>query len=127
VTIDVQRFREALARLDSRGEGLRRRQRQITEARHVLAHSLERPADITEDVWEEALHLEAEAELQRACTCCDDCGMPRTGTCLVHGVDDRIAAPLRAAKIEALEWVRLTKPNEQELDAAIENLKRGAP
>jgi hypothetical protein len=106
VTIDVQRFREALARLDSRGEGLRRRQRQITEARHVLAHSL---------------------ELQRACTCCDDCGMPRTGTCLVHGVDDRIAAPLRAAKIEALEWVRLTKPNEQELDAAIENLKRGAP
>jgi hypothetical protein len=31
----------------------------------------------------------------------------------------------RAAKIEALEWVRLTKPNDEEIEAAIENLKRG--
>lgn len=60
----------------------------------------------------------------RGCTCIVDdpdvsCDVV-DADCPVHGTAPRE----RAARIEALEWVRLTHPTDDEIATAIENLKR---
>lgn len=61
----------------------------------------------------------------RGCTCIVDdpdvsCDVV-DADCPLHGTAPRE----RAARIEALEWVRLTHPTDDEIATAIDNLKRG--
>lgn len=99
-------------------------------AEALAVRGLAQPAEIPDHEWAlgvsyaERVCAEEAYRLAHPCTCVvddPDCPDVTDIACPTHGAAQRV----RAAQIEALEWVRLTKPNAEELDAAIENLKRG--